>query len=488
MPSNRGAFHINHFLQPPTTELSHFLVGDNQLTICNGCNASYKKGALIKDLGYSKIGSTIQASKSITSLYNFRQSSSVQKILATVNNSTGVDLELYYSTGGAWTEIPAAQVAWAGFEDCLVEMESFIGYCFFVGYDAADNVFLPVGSLTGTTFSTATNVTSMPGAKYVKRYRDRIYVANCYNGGAQPYRVYFSSVPTAGAITWTTASDFFDVDYSEEITGIEQNWDRLIVFTEFSAYMYNQSEKKKVWDTGCANQRSIQNISSYMIWGTKDNIFVSTGGQPAPIGNDILELIRRSNSAVWRSAIVDGEYVLYLGDTQANGIAYTNCVATYNIDTGMWRWRELKDTVTSLARYTSSGTDFLLLGCNDGDVHKKSKYTDATQITKDDGSSIVSHFRTKAYDLGDPSIMKKLQKIVAYAERGNGLQLSYRLFNDKQEALQKFKPIGTLDRVVNVFSEGMEGYFIQFEGRELSGNAPWIFNGLSVLITPDNRL
>jgi hypothetical protein len=79
--------HLNNFLTPPSTELSPFLMADNQLAICNGVNLGWKKGSIIKDLGYSKVGDTLVAAKPITGLHNFRQSSSVQKILATVNNA-----------------------------------------------------------------------------------------------------------------------------------------------------------------------------------------------------------------------------------------------------------------------------------------------------------------------------------------------------------------------------------------------------------------
>lgn len=487
MSVTRQPFHIPHFLQPPTTELSHFLLGDNQLAIANGCNPSYKRGVLTKDLGYTLVGSTIQAGKAITGLHHFRQSSTVRKMLATVNNSGDTALQLFYSTGGAWTELTDAETAWSGYEDALVEMEDFIGYCFFVGYDATDDVFLPNRTLTGTTFGT-TNTTSMPQGKYIRRYRDRLYVANCYNGSAQPYRVYFSSVPSAGAITWTPASDFFDVDYSEAITGIEQNWDQLMVFTELSAYAYNRTELKKVWDVGCIQHRSIRNIGGYMIWASKDNVWASTGGRPVPIGNDIQELIRQATIASCRAEVVDNEYHLYLGNTQANGLSYSNCLATYNIDTGMWRWRELADGITALALFTSSGRNYLYLGANDGDVHVKGKYTDAALATSDNGAPIKSHFRTKAYDFGDPSVLKKIVKTIAYAESGLGLTLYYRVFDKGQEAIQDFRRIGPVSGIINEFSAGLEGHFIQFEGREMSSNQPWKFHGFTAIFGPASRV
>lgn len=475
--------HVTNFLQPPTTELSHFLAGDNQLVVCNGVNPCFKKGVLYKDTGYSIIGSAIGATK-ITGLHDFHQSYAVRKLLATTNNAAGTALELYYSTGGAWTEITDAETAWTGYEDAKVEMEDFLGHCFFVGYDSTDNVFLPVASLTGTTFSTSANVTSMPQGKYIKRYRDRLYVANAYSGAAYPYRVYFSSVPSAGAITWTPATDFIDVDFSEGITGIEQNWDRLMVFTEQSAYMYDQTSKKKVWDVGCINGSTLKNLGGYMIWASMDNVWASTSGRPTPIGSDIQELIRQSvDKTKWRAAVVDNEYHLYLGNTEANGIVYMNCLATFNADLGMWRWRELFNVTSELCSYVTDSTTYLGIGTALGSVMKKSKPTDSSPVYSDNTKPIVAHFRTKAYDLGDPSILKEITKLFVYAEYAQGLTMAYRIFDKNQEQIQEFQNIGTLSKVINQFNKDMKGYFIQFEGREISTRQSFRFYGFTMLAT-----
>ena len=481
--------HITHFLEPPILTASPFVVGDNQLIVCNGVNPSHELGVLKKDLGYAQVGSTVLAAgQPIRSLYHFKQEPGTDKLLATCNDAAGDDdTMLYYSIGGNWTPIGAAETAWNGEENMDIEMESFIKHCFFVGYASTDG-FLPVGSLTGTTFSTSENVTNMPQAKYIKRYRDRLYVANCnITATTYPYRVYFSSVPSAGAITWTVASDFIDVDYSDEITGIEQNWDRLVIFTEFSAYMYDQASKKKVWDIGCAGQRTIQNLGATMIFANKDNVYASTGGRPVPIGNNILELLRNSTPSAWRSAVIDEEYNLYLGGTAAvpvtaGGISYVNLMATLNMNTGMWRWREFSDDIYSMAKYTTGGDDFLVLGAADSEIHKKSKYSDTTPISADDGKPINAHWRTKPYDLGDPSVIKKIKKITTYTEFGNNMMIRFRVFNKNREILMPFNDIGVLNKVVNTFEDlkKLEGYFIQIEGRERSDQKAFRFFGFSL--------
>ena len=472
---------IGNFLTPPSTELGMFVQSDNQLEIANGVNLSYKLGAIIKDLGYSKVGTTLEAGKSITGLFHFRQSSSIDKILATVNNSAGTNLTLQYNNAGTWTDIVLTN-AWDTFEDAEVDMESYIGYCFFVGYDSTDKVFLPVGSLTGTTFSVATNVTSMPQAKYIKRYRDRLYIANCYSSAtAHPYRVYYSSIPAGGAITWTPASDFIDVDFAEAITGIEANWDRLMIFTEFSAYSYDQTSKKKVWEVGCGNYKTLKNYSTYMIWANKDNVWTSTGGQPSPIGDNILELIRQASPSNWKAEVIDDEYYLYLGATEANGISYSNCCAIYSFRTGMWRWREYYDNFTTFAKYTSGGDDYLYMGANDGMVMTQSKWTDATPIFQDDGNPILAHFRTNKMAFGDPDVQKNIESVTAYCKYAQGMSLRYRVVNKNDENLMPFQEIGTLETYINDFDGiGLQGNFIQFEGKEYGDNKPFEFYGLTI--------
>jgi hypothetical protein len=479
---------INNFLIPPSTELSPFLLDDRQLSICNGVNLGWKKGSITKDLGYSKVGTTLEASKPITGLHNFRQSSSIQKILATINNSAGTNLTLKYNNSGTWTDINVG-TTYNGYEDSKTFMEDFIGYCFIVGYDSSDGVYLPSASLTGTTFSTSTNVTDMPQAKFIKRYRDRIYVGNCkYSGTTYPYRVFFSSVPTAGAITWTPSSDYIDVDFSEDITGLGSNWDKLAVFTEFSTYIYDQDSMTKMCDIGCINGSTVQNLGSNIIWANKDNVWISTGGRPTPIANDISELIKNSTPSAWRSAVVGREYYLYLGDTEANGLAYNNCLAIFDSELGYWRWRELYDHITSLARYTSSDEDFLYLGASDGMVHVKSKYTDNSPVYTDDGNAILAHFRTKAYHFGDPSVEKSIIKLVAYCKEAQQLTFRFRVWNKNNEVVMPFTDIGQLKEVITTFDKKITGHFIEFEGKEISKNPPFEFYGFTALTGVDSKL
>ena len=485
--------HYTNWLGGYQSASTPFTTGDNELVAGSNVDTTYKLGAILKALGYSQIGSTLEASKSILGLHNFRQSSTTQKMLATVDDSGSNDTQLFYSTGGAWTEITGAETAWANYAGINVEMEDFIGYCFFVGWGSTDG-FLPVASLTGTTFSTSTNVTNMPTGKFIKRYRDRLYVANLNDGGALPYRVAISDLPSGATLGWTeyqADTGLIDVDYSEEITGLGENWDKLLIFTEYSTYAYNQDEKKKVWDVGCSNHRTIKNSGASMFWANRDGVWESTGGRPNNIAGKVIDFIKFTDMTGAFAEVVDEKYYLFVGTTTVNGISYTNTTLIYDIPTQTWLPpREFaSDTPTIFAKFYSSGDDILYMGMADGEVMKQSKYTDTTPIYADDGNDLHAFFQTKAFDLGDPSVKKRIKNIVAYSDRNVGLKLKARILNNNVRAITPFKPLTDVKGYIGKYTVNPDrGHFIQFEGVETGQLPYWSFFGFSVDVEDDTKL
>lgn len=481
----------SNFVKGANTAVSPFVQQDNSLYVQNGVNSSYKIGAMYKDLGYSRVANAaVRAGKSVLGAFDFRQEPGTQKFLATVNDSGDSDTELWYNNAGTWAEIPAAETAWAGVANCNVEMESFIGYCFFVGHNGSS--FLPVGSLTGTTFSTSTNVTSMPQGKFIIRYRDRLYVLNARESATNyPYRMYSSSIPSAGSITWTN-TDFEDFDYSEEITGCGVNWDMLVVFTKFRAFFYNQDQKKQLWEIGCANHRSIKSYGPYMFFANNDGVWVSQGGGfPENISGEIIDFVRNANPDNFFAEIVDEEYHLYVGSSvTVNGVAYSNVKLTYNIPTDSWRWRELYDDLTIFAKFHNgtTGQDRLYMGDTGGFIWDKSKYTDSTLAYSDSEltlgtvvNPIHSSMETKPFFMGDPRAIKRLKSISVYAERAQNVMVKYRVLDNNTRGVTPYLPIGTLNQYINNF-EGSNTEFnmIQFEFTEYSTNPYFSIFGMEL--------
>ena len=481
-----------NFVKGANTGVSPFLQPVGSLTIANGVNTSHKLGAILKDTGYYRSGLQMESGKNITGLFDFQQTSTIQRIFATMNDSTDDDTQLFAKTpSGAWGEIAAAETSWANKANINVEMEGFINYLFIVGYGTTDGFITP-GSVTGTTFSTAPNVTSMPNAKYIKRFKDRLYIANTdISGTATPFRVYYSSVPSGSpaAITWTVATDFFDVDYSLDITGLGANLDRLFIFTRDATYFYDGAQLKKVWEYGCSNNRTVKNYGSYVIWCTGDNIAVSTGGQPQLIGGPIIDFIRAGNAQNFFSAMIDDEYHIYVGDVTVKGIAYTNCFLTYNFTTNAWRWRETYDTMNIFASYfdNTTWTRNLLMGDTSGQVWIKSKYTDTTVASSDsettlgtEVNAISSHFQF-ILPFGSMSTSRELDNLVAYADRAGGVKLKGRVLDRNTRVLTPWFSLGELTKFSNVFNVDIEeGALLEIEGVETGTSPYWSFYGMEI--------
>jgi len=479
------------FLKGENSNISTLIHPPDQPKILNGCTNTWKVGALTKDPGYVIVGSQIQDNKSITGMFNFIQDASTEKMLCTVDDATSDDTQLFYSTGGAWTEVTAAETQWANYAGIDVEMESMLGYCFIVGYGDTDG-YLPVGTLNGTTFgyigdgsevnisdgSSTANVT-MPKGKYVKRYRDRLYVANCKPAATEEsFRVYYSDVPTAGTIAWNRTTNFLDVDYSDQITGMEANWDKLVIFTEKRTYMYDQSEWRKTWDYGCSNHRTIKNSGPYMIFANQDGVWISTSGRPKNIAGEIMDFIKAANMRNAFAELVDEEYHLHLGTVTVDGITYTNCVKTLSIPLTAWRTREYTDTPTVFATYNDSGTEYLWFGTDDGQVMKKGKYTDATLLKSDNGVDFASNFELAPTHFNDIGQIKRLNQIIGYANKGLGLKLKARAVDSSHRKLTDYMTLGELTEYINHFHVDMEdAVLLQIAGGENGSNEYWEFLG-----------
>lgn len=493
-------------LKSSNVNLSPLIQPPDAPVILNGCTNAWKLGAIIKDTGYFLIDAQIRAGKTIGGLFNFVQNPTTEKMLVTLDNAAGTDTELYYRASGAgsWTEIPGAETAWtvAGQK---VEMVGFIGYCFFVGYNSTADTWLPVGSLTGTTFSTATNVTSMPQGKYIVRYRDRLYVLNVRYGAANyPYRIVASSIPVAGAITWSTSGDptdttggFLDVDYSYQITGGSVNWDRLVVFTDYNAYLYDGSSFKQVWATGCVAHRTIKNHGAYMIWANSDGVWVSTGGQPQNISGEMVDFFRNSSSPTsWFAEITDEVYCIYLGSVTVNGRSYTNCELRFNIAVSTWEAREWAGSMAIYANYFSSGKKIRYMGNADGQVWQKAKYTDSTLVSGDaqatagtGGTAIRAEFELAPIILNSLDQVKRLKSIIAYAERAQNVGLYARIIDKNSRVLMPYKPLGRLTQYINSFDVNVDdGVIIQISGSEYSTAPYFSFLGYALDIESEGEI
>ena len=141
------------------------------------------------------------------------------------------------------------------------------------------------------------------------------------------------------------------------------------------------------------------------------------------------------------------------------------------------------------ARYanTTTGDKRLYMGDDSGNVWDKSKYTDTTIAGSDAETTlgtavtdIHSNFEITIPLVGNMA-EAKIDRVVAYADRAQGLKLKSRVLDRNSRVLREFKSLGELKRYVSVFDVNCDnGAILQIEGTEYGTNPYWSFYGMEL--------
>jgi hypothetical protein len=292
---------------------SDFLMLDNELVACKNAWI-YKLGKLQKVPGYSlAVNDQVVNDKNVSFLHHYYDTNSNTNYLLAISDS-GANLTLEYRTTGDFATITGIAASWDTYATSIPSIVNYLGKAFIVGYKSS-STFLPNATVTTTTFSTSdANISGMPQAKYITRYRDLLYVGYCRTASTNyPSRVYFCDEPTAGAIAWTgVATNFLEFGYDDGdvITGLGQAFDRLIVFKHYSMWRYDESSKIQVGDIGCDSARSIVTINGVLYWTNREGAWRWTGGTPELISSRAQEFFDAVDQTLLAAS--DGDRIAYL--------------------------------------------------------------------------------------------------------------------------------------------------------------------------------
>ncbi len=406
---------------------------------------------------------------------NYAKSNGTNKIVTACNG----DLFVYNSGTTNWD----AQNQYLNVTS-KVEFATFLDYLFTVNYTEPTRVY------DGSTWSQVTNVTSAPKSKYIKVYGTRVYLGYCnVSGTVYPSRVYMSSLPSSNAITWDTVNDWFDVrtDDGEVINGFGTNSNRLLIFKDSSLYRWDTYSLQEVrGSVGTTSGRSIANIRDYTIFLHRTGFYAYNGTSSQLISNAVSPFIEGitasnlSNAVAW----VDGNhYRCYVGNISNSDedISITNAVFDYDVSSNNWTIRDLKDTVTCAIPNTVSGAYTVYLGTSNGKVRQLES---AYSITSDTNTlnAISFEVETIEYYPNDPETLKQFSFAYAYASKGSGISVSYRVVGKPFNEAENWIPCGQLrDRVTRIDFDldKSVGRGIQFKFSESSKAGPVHLEGFT---------
>lgn len=447
-------------------------------------------GALTKRNGMSEFGAAVGGSGRIRGLFQFNDSSAGTNIkLAVRDNTGGTNGVIAYYSGGTWNNGLITDTAAKNTRFC-----TFVDYVFRT--NGADVV---ASSANGSTWGT-TNCPTVITPKFCAVFQDRVYVA--HGGTSNRSRLWFSSLPSAGAITWDTANDWVDInpDDGEEITGLENNGNRLIIYKGNSMYRWSfgQVEPDRIIGVGTYAQESIKTNFDLGVtfFANPHGVYAYTTGRPKLISRKIQPLIDVVEDWADICAEVDDDhYYLSVGrlvtpgginnSTTLGTKTYSNVVLVYHVSLDAWTMYTMGRRITVMSQWTPNDDKIqkIMVGTTSvGTVYQLSNEQyprDGASTTS--GYDINGEFRSKEYMLSYPQ-RTSLAYLDVFSTKRQEANVFYDL--DRQD---NFRPLGTLsERVSNlripvqecnsVRVSIMENSGLKFQGGSSSNLSPQFTN------------
>lgn len=416
---------ISNFSGGMNAKTNPILLRDTQMELIVNYHLDHV-GSLTKRNGYDVFATQPVAGKQVHGLYQYTNTvtSAETTQVMVVNNSGNTQSVIYYNNSGTWATSKTNDTAVSSFTNFnKARFATFLDYLFRVnGQDVVATSNNVDGSVWGTTNAPATIIPS-----FIAVFQDRVYVSNNRQSSPSRYgsRVYYSSLPSTDAtpvITWTTASDYFNVnpDDGDEITALENNGNRLLIFKKFSLYRWawGQIEPDRVIGIGTESQECVKTNYDLGItfFANSKGVYAYTGNRPKLISRKIQKWIDAVPAGNWDDAaaeVDDDHYFLYLGDSLTvsgeadNGDSriFTNVMAVYTISLDAWTIYTLNTPWRVAGRLILSSAEGVYFGSSNGRTYQwdSGLDDDSGGASGNTAVAINAEARSKEYLLAHPS-------------------------------------------------------------------------------------
>ena len=417
--------------------------------------------------GTSRIGSgALAGSTTVVGLHQFIDSGGGvnSKLLATL--TTGVTYQLDTNTwNSSHSDTAGLKNRFATFLDVAVKVN---------------------GTDTCATFNGSSWVTSggsldvgnMPRGKFVTVYKDQVVVAGV--SGA-PDTLYISSVPSGGAISWSSGDRAIVVnpDDAGNITGFGQVSGLLVVFKDDAMFRWNNraTEPDRIIDVGCTSQESIAVGGSQLFFFNRKGIWTTRGEYPVLISRRVQAYIDGMSASFYDdvSGYCDGQfYHCFIGNSTVNGRTFSNVELRYTLATKEWTVYSRAHSLTVMGRYKASGDEFIIAGDTTSSVIK---LEDKTALT-DMGSAAISYeIESQDLEFGSRARTKEIPGHV-YAFGTNLVDAKVLVSSDGGD----FKEMGTAQKDVNDLQPKgiIKGKYLRFRVSGASSTVRARFAGLEL--------
>lgn len=375
--------------------------------------------------GYTEIGSVTDDRTAIYGLSEFNSASTNQLIKFA---SDGTDIELYHSTGGAWTEVSGT--TWTDENN----IETVQGGSKLYIVNGTSNV---MREWNGSAIGATSNGTK---CKYLEYYDKRIWGVD--ETSTDTLNFSQQSSGTLGDFTGANAGTVtFQPGSGVEITGIKKFKDYLYVFLENAIYRLSPASAANTFtvelvtsSVGCVSHRSIVQVEEDLYFAGQDGIYsigevanyvsVRTTNKSLRV-QTVYEATTEVNKRNIVGAYFNFKYHLFYS---LFGGA-NDSVLVYDIRYQAWQdWRNIaaQDAHVTKGDDTTGERGIFFGTPTTGEVFQLHKGT------SDNGTAITSTWFSKSFDEDVPDMMKLyFDHTFVFGDLGGSVDLTI-IFNDSQ--------------------------------------------------------
>lgn len=341
-------------------------------------------------------------------------------------------------------------------------------------------------------------VTNANGPSYIERQYTVANIESEYRLKLTENVAFFGVATSNTDTSFWVGSNWFDVgtDDNDQITGMGDNTDRLLIFKLMSLWFYTGSQLRKVKDAvGTSSHRSIINHrgKTYYFHGSNpliSGIYMYDGVNSTLISRGIDPFIRGMAASFYDDVVAwqEGEELRwFIGDlTNTNyGISLTNAVATLNTVSGAWDVSPIADVVTASTVFRTNNQEDTYVGTSDDEVLKMGSGNSFN------GSSINSVLDTKVYYPAGTDIINDFTKLQVLGRSVKGTKIKLKLWNKPKDVDDEWLAIGelTADKTeldIPTDHNQASGFQLRFEDVGILENDAYI-EKFTMFYQPDRR-
>jgi hypothetical protein len=442
---------------------SPFLIEDGEMADIQNYAVS-KIGVLKKTGDYTLKNAQIVSSQEILGGFDFQRADGTHEHLVAINGSPNAGI--YKDNFGSWeTQLQSLT------KDYKVDFSysPTLDTLFAVNYADATR------SYDGSSWSTVTNVTDAPKAKYTISFGDRIYLLNCViDTTAYITRAYRSSTVDTSPITWDTVNEW--ITFDDVITGVGINGETMFVGCQNGCWTWSKEESKyKVSGHGCVSHEGISDYGTWTFFPSYDGMYVFDGGTDTIISmavQDYWDAIPNANLSSIKSKVIRHHLYIYIGDVTVDGRALLNVVLDYNILQNTWTRLSLGENIENMHTFTESTGKELFIGNDDGEVFQM--FSGESQ----NGSVFSSFVETPWFYGSGPMVIDDYREFWAHGDQLSGLKIHYKTDSGG------WKPLGELNGFTDLVRFSASGKRIKFLLEETSKSNLYELHSLEVGFMP----